>query len=586
MKTARFHPARLTPALCVAFGLAASRGSADWAPNGNRIDPTSISSSRPQVAADNFGGLLVGYAFSQVYSRLLPSGEIAAGWPVVASESFGYASSPVPDGLAGAYAVIARPGLVTVRHFLSDGTPDPAWPGSGLDVCSAAGYKYAQAGSDWAGGAFVIWADGRNADASTGGFPRELYGTRVLPDGSIAPGWDPQGTLIAAAAESVVIRLGPVRPDGVEGAYVNIEHVRHILTPDEQVEPFLVHMGPEGTPPTGWPSGGWPPPELGLAYPFGYEPDGTGGAYIAWVQPQGGTFGSRLLRILGSGEITPGWPAGGVPALEDTTRLYFVKTLAADGTGGVFAGVAADTGGGWPPSVNRVLHFDAAGDPVSYWPAGGRRVPQPPDTSPYSYSPLLLASDANGGVFVVWAQSADVNGYFATIGAIHLNALGEPVAGWPEGGLPVCDTPGQRKDIQIVSGGSGATYVVWNDHRPPDPESQFFAYASRLDIFDAPVVAVEHAGLSPTTLRAAPNPFVEAVDLRLTLAEAGAVRLDVLDVGGRIVRRVASGWLAAGAHTRRWDGRTDAGSEAPSGLYFVRGTIGGREFGARLVRIR
>lgn len=585
MKTARFHPASLTLSLCVVIGLTASRGSADWAPNGNRIDSTATYSPM-QVAADNVGGLLVGEVYSPLYSRFLPSGETAAGWPVVIRESFGWASSPVPDGLAGAYAAIASPGLVTVRHFLSDGTPDPAWPGAGVEVCDAAGNKYAQAGSDWAGGAFVMWTDARNADESTIFFPRELYGTRVLPDGSIAPGWVAQGTLIAAAEESVAIRIARVRPDGVGGAYELIEHAHHIFTPDERVEDFLVHIGSDGLPPPGWPSGGLRCPDPALSRQFDYEPDGTGGAYIHWVQPQGGTFGSRLLRLLTSGDVAPGWPASGKPALEDTTRLYFIKALAADGAGGVFAGVAVDTSGGWPPSVNRVLHFDATGEQVSYWPAGGRRVPEPPDTNPASISPLLLASDARGGVFAVWAQSADANGYFATIGAIHFGPLGAPVAGWPAGGLPVCDTPGQRKDIQIVTGGGGATYLVWNDHRPSDPGSQFFAYASRLDVFDGPVVAVEPAGRPSSPLRAAPNPFVGTVDLRLTLAEAGGVRLDVLDVGGRIVRRVASGWLPAGTHTRRWDGRTDAGSEAPTGLYFVRGSIGGRELGARLVRIR
>jgi hypothetical protein len=179
-----------------------------------------------------------------------------------------------------------------------------------------------------------------------------------------------------------------------------------------------------------------------------------------------------------------------------------------------------------------------------------------------------------------------VNGYFATIGAIHFGPLGEPVNGWPEGGLPVCDTPGQRTGFQIVTDGDGATYFTWNDHRPSDPPSRYFGYASRLDLFDGPEVGVEPVALASSPLRAAPNPFVGAVDLRLTLAQAGPVRLDVLDVSGRIVRRVASGWFPAGAHTRSWDGRTDAGSEAPSGLYFVRGSIGDREFGTRLVRIR
>jgi hypothetical protein len=86
------------------------------------------------------------------------------------------------------------------------------WPEGGSEICSATGYKFAQACSDQAGGLYVIWTDGRNADASTNGFGGELYGARVLADGSIASGWNAQGTLIAAAPESVVISwVGPGR---------------------------------------------------------------------------------------------------------------------------------------------------------------------------------------------------------------------------------------------------------------------------------------------------------------------------------------------------------------------------------------
>lgn len=50
---------------------------------------------------------------------------------------------------------------------------------------------------------------------------------------------------------------------------------------------------------------------------------------------------------------------------------------------------------------------------------------------------------------------------------------------------------------------------------------------------------------------------------------AQAAGYEVLDAGGRVVRRM-TGETAAGATTVTWDGRTDAGAEAPAGIYRLR----------------
>ncbi|MBK7366331.1 MAG: hypothetical protein IPJ04_00095 [Candidatus Eisenbacteria bacterium] len=60
----------------------------------------------------------------------------------------------------------------------------------------------------------------------------------------------------------------------------------------------------------------------------------------------------------------------------------------------------------------------------------------------------------------------------------------------------------------------------------------------------------------------------------------------VYDVAGRLVRTLQRGTLTAGAHELEWDGNTDAGRAAEAGLYFVRMTADGREYGTRLVRVR
>ncbi|MGH2571658.1 MAG: FlgD immunoglobulin-like domain containing protein, partial [bacterium] len=67
-----------------------------------------------------------------------------------------------------------------------------------------------------------------------------------------------------------------------------------------------------------------------------------------------------------------------------------------------------------------------------------------------------------------------------------------------------------------------------------------------------------------------PNPFRERTDVDFTLAEGRAVRLDVVDVAGRVVRVLVDGEAPAGSNRVVWDGRNDGGDRLASGVYFFR----------------
>jgi hypothetical protein len=66
-----------------------------------------------------------------------------------------------------------------------------------------------------------------------------------------------------------------------------------------------------------------------------------------------------------------------------------------------------------------------------------------------------------------------------------------------------------------------------------------------------------------------PNPFNPATQIVIHLDSPEAVNLTIFDVRGRQVRSLIRSQLPAGEHTERWDGRTDAGGHASSGVYFV-----------------
>ena len=69
---------------------------------------------------------------------------------------------------------------------------------------------------------------------------------------------------------------------------------------------------------------------------------------------------------------------------------------------------------------------------------------------------------------------------------------------------------------------------------------------------------------------ARPNPFNPSTTIEFSLATEGRVTVRVFDCAGRVVRTLVDAEVEAGPHTAAWDGTTDTGSRAASGVYFVR----------------
>ncbi len=65
-----------------------------------------------------------------------------------------------------------------------------------------------------------------------------------------------------------------------------------------------------------------------------------------------------------------------------------------------------------------------------------------------------------------------------------------------------------------------------------------------------------------------PNPFNASTQISYLLPSASEVRISIYDVSGRLVRTLVDDRQQAGQHVVRWNGRTDDGRDAGSGLYF------------------
>ena len=83
---------------------------------------------------------------------------------------------------------------------------------------------------------------------------------------------------------------------------------------------------------------------------------------------------------------------------------------------------------------------------------------------------------------------------------------------------------------------------------------------------------------------ARPNPFNPSTTIEFSLAEESRVNLRVFDCAGRVIRTLADTEFEAGPHAAVWDGTTDAGRRAASGVYFVRIETAGRTGAFRATR--
>ena len=83
-----------------------------------------------------------------------------------------------------------------------------------------------------------------------------------------------------------------------------------------------------------------------------------------------------------------------------------------------------------------------------------------------------------------------------------------------------------------------------------------------------------------------PNPFRPSVAIRFSVPVAQSVSVSVVDALGREVKHVADGWMDAGPHEMKWDGRDERGNPAAAGVYFLRVARAGDIATRRVVLLR
>lgn len=164
-------------------------------------------------------------------------------------------------------------------------------------------------------------------------------------------------------------------------------------------------------------------------------------------------------------------------------------------------------------------------------------------------------------------------------------------------GLP---QPGEWEEAlnsqAIEYDGSGMTNpgVIVPDAIPQDGYAQsveialpkmgfiILSHGSGVGVPEDPIEAIG----SPKLLGVSPNPLNPRATIRFAIPERARVRIAVYDVAGRRVATIADRAFDAGANAVSWDGTTDGGRAAASGVYLIRMETAGATDSVKAVLLR
>lgn len=323
--------------------LCPGRAAADWPSSPVVNVPVCTAGNRqvsPEIASDGAGGAFIAWADERasanvwdVYAHhVLANGALDPAWPanglaVCTATGSQFNCRIAADGSGGAFVVWQdqRTGAsdVYAQHVLSSGQLDPAWPTSGLAVCSAVDNQVApEITSDGAHGVFVAWYDYRN------GTDYDIYAQHVLAGGNVDPSWPTDGLPVCTANGNQ--RNVKIVDDGAEGAILTWIDYRGGAESDV----YAQHILSSGVADPVWPANGRP---LCMAAGDQFVPvlvgDGSGGALVAWYDYRGGpTSDIYATHVRADGVVDPAWPTDG-RALCTATGDQTAATVVASGSG-------------------------------------------------------------------------------------------------------------------------------------------------------------------------------------------------------------------------------------------------------------
>jgi|GEM_PF-107993 len=187
------------------------------------------------------------------------------------------------------------------------------------------------------------------------------------------------------------------------------------------------------------------------------------------------------------------------------------------------------------------------------------------------YSGHALAGGLSAGPQAVFSRPVYMNwGKPGGQAVIIASIIGDPekasVFAYEKGGTLADGFPAPDKRIGFFAT-SSLNPLLTSDGR------QLLAAALRWLLDEETIGASDNPAVFPGTfvLRLNyPNPFNPLTTISYVLPQNAAVRLDIYNQNGRLVRKLVEGSAGAGPHSIEWDATDDAGAQVATGMYICR----------------
>jgi hypothetical protein len=151
------------------------------------------------------------------------------------------------------------------------------------------------------------------------------------------------------------------------------------------------------------------------------------------------------------------------------------------------------------------------------------------------------------------------------------------------GGLPRPAAPGSIQRFTVFGLLPGLRYYL---ALKTADERLNWSKLSNVIAFAQPAVGVQESGFPLMFAAPIPNPARSSTGFAFSLPQRARIRVDVFDVQGRLVQRVANTERDPGPGVFEWDLHDFQGRPVAAGVYLARAEIGSEMFMHRILVVR
>ena len=621
-------------------------GVPQWAANGAAVCVATGAQESQAIVSDAANGALVVWTdfrnggVSDVYAQRVSASGVplwtANGVAICLATNEQLESRLCMDGSGGAMIVWTDYRGGSSEIYAQRVSPSGAiqWAANGALVCTAPFGRFGpNIAADGSGGALVAWIDFRS------GVSADIFGQRITTGG--ASQWAANGVALCTAPGAQYQPI--VLPDDAGGAIVTWYDLRNASNGNnddvyaQRVSPAGVRLWAQDGTAISTPSGNQGGP--------GLVSDGAGGAIIVWGDSR--TPGRNLVfaqRVERFGKL--GNPEPLITSVKDVRNdqgglvklSWAASYLDIDPTFGVldyriWRSVPTRALANPAFALRRGITEDA--DEAAM---GGKLWTGPSAAADYAWE--LIGSQPCGPVAsysFVASTTADSLGTGNPRTAFMVQARASSVSGspyWfsaPDSGYSVDDLAPLAPAALSGHYTAGTTHLSWNANQEADLAGYRLYRGSTISFVPGPsslvgtatetgytdpagapyfykLTAVDvHGNESPASTLTpsgtldvpgagavlelafapvSPNPVLDVAALSFALPRPGRVRLEVLDVNGRRVARVAEGEFTAGRHVMPWRVESAHSQAVAAGVYLCRLEFEGRTLTRRMIVTR